>query len=49
MLGDGPDDRLLEMRVVGPEWSDREVALLAIEAAVGNMSAAQGDFGAAEC
>ena len=49
VLGDGPDDRLLKMRVVGPEWSDREVALLAIEAAVGNMSAAQGDFGAAEC
>ena len=33
VLGDGPDDRLLEMRVVGSDWADREVALLALDAA----------------
>ncbi len=36
VLGDGPDDRLLEMRVVGRDWVDREVALLALEAANGD-------------
>ena len=30
-LGDGPDDRVLELRTVGVDWSDREVALLALE------------------
>ena len=34
-LGDGSDDRVLELRTVGVDWSDREVALLALEAPVG--------------
>ncbi len=37
-LGDGPDDRVVGLRTVGVEWSDREVALLALEPA-----AADGD------
>ena len=32
-LGDGPDDRVVGIRTVGVEWSDREVALLAFEPA----------------
>ena len=32
-LGDGPDDRMVGIRTVGVEWSDREVALLALEPA----------------
>jgi tRNA threonylcarbamoyladenosine biosynthesis protein TsaE len=31
ILCDGPDDRILELRTVGVDWSDREVALLALE------------------
>ncbi len=30
-LGDGPEDRVLELRTVGSDWSDREVALLALD------------------
>ena len=31
-LGTGPDDRLLDFRIVGSEWSDREAGLLALTA-----------------
>jgi len=34
-LGESSDDRVLELRTVGADWSDREVALLALEAPVG--------------
>ena len=30
LLGGNPDDRVVELRIVGSEWSDREVALLAL-------------------
>ncbi len=31
-LGDGPDDRLLDFRIVGSEWSDRDAGLRALTA-----------------
>ncbi|MBT5567956.1 MAG: tRNA (adenosine(37)-N6)-threonylcarbamoyltransferase complex ATPase subunit type 1 TsaE [Acidimicrobiaceae bacterium] len=31
-LGDGPDDRLLDFRIVGSEWSDRDAGLRALAA-----------------
>jgi|TARA_B100000959_G_scaffold284689_1_gene357033 tRNA threonylcarbamoyladenosine biosynthesis protein TsaE len=34
MLGDGPDERLLEFHTVGDEWSDREADLAEIDGSV---------------
>ena len=31
-LGVGPDDRLLEFRIIGPDWADREEGLLRLGA-----------------
>ena len=31
-LGVGPDDRLLEFRIIGPDWADREEGLLGLGA-----------------
>ena len=30
LLGNGPDDRQVEFRIMGAEWTDREVSLLAM-------------------
>jgi len=48
-LGAGPDDRIIDLRTVGTDWSEREVALLALESPAAMSDPDSGDGGGEPC